>query len=96
MSSAHEEIWDEREERGIETVDRREVCKEGKCHAWKEQKPFYICHINHDTTYKENTNTVVYTGDNTAATSFSQCVLYKGIRERRVSSDLGEPEWCRR
>lgn len=54
MSSAHEEIWDEGEERGIETVDRGEACQEGKCHAWKEEKPFYNCHINHDQTYKKN------------------------------------------
>lgn len=61
MSSAHEEIWDEWEERGIEAVDRREVCQEGKCHAWKEQTPFYNCHINHNSIYK-NTKTMLYTG----------------------------------
>lgn len=38
MSSAHEEIWDEGEERGIETIDRRKICKESKSHAWKEKK----------------------------------------------------------
>lgn len=48
VSGAHEEVRDEGKERGIETVDRRQACEEGKCHAWKEQKPFYNRHINHD------------------------------------------------
>lgn len=92
MSSAHEEIRDEGEERGIETVDGREICQEGKCHSWKEQKPFYNCRINHDHIQKI-TKTMLQSGANTAATTISQLVLHKSTREGRGLTDLGEPEW---
>ena len=75
VSSAHEEIRDEGEEWGIETVDRREARQEGKRHAWKRTDHlfffFLTCHINH-LTYRK---TVLSTGANAAVTSRSQSVL---------------------
>lgn len=82
MSSAHEEIRDEGEERGVETVDRREICQEGECHAWKEQKPFHNCHVSHDNILK-NTKAVLYTEAGAATTSIRRRVSHRGLGERR-------------
>lgn len=73
VSGAHEEIRDEGEERGVETVDRREACQEGEGHAWKEHEPFHNCHISRDSSLK-NTKTVSHTEASAAAASIRQWV----------------------
>ena len=61
MSSAHEEIRDEGEKRGVKPIDRRQICQQGKCHTWEEAK---------------NENVMIKDKNKCEAGLHQQCVMY--------------------